>query len=211
MIPEAAAEAFIRANMTPAPAPGAPEILLYTPGPHTGLRILAENADEPPYWAFAWAGGCAMARHILDHPEIVRGRAVADLGTGGGLAALAAAKAGARRVLALDSDPIALTATRLNAEANGLTVETAPADLDGPLPEADIILAADVFYEEGLAAAVVRYLDRCLAAGMEAFASDPYRRAAPLHRLEPIADYLVRDVGDISPKIRTGVFRFKPG
>lgn len=204
-------EAFIRANMVLAPAPAAPEIQLYTPHPRSGLRWLAEHADAPPYWAYAWAGGCALARRMLDHPGLVAGLRVLDLGCGGGIVGVAAAKAGARQVVALDSDAIALTAARLNGEANGLTIETQEADLEAGPPQVDIVLAGDVFYEAELAALVTRYLERCLAAGMRVLVGDPYRRNLPLERMDLIAEYDMPDVGDAVGGIRTGVFAFRGG
>jgi predicted nicotinamide N-methyase len=110
-----------------------------------GCKELAEG-EAPPFWAFCWASGQALARHILDHPDLVRGKRVVDLGTGSGIAALAAARAGAKTVLALDLDPMSLRAAELNAEQNGLEIETtraAPEDWD-------LMLAADVLYETGL-------------------------------------------------------------
>src|SRR5690349_7151761 len=122
---------FIRANLRLEPAPGLPEILLYRAHAQSGLSRIAGGA--PPYWAHTWAGGTALARHILDHPDTVQGRNVLDLGTGAGLVAIAAARAGAASVTAADIDPNAIAATKLNAEANGVSIATLEADLlDGP-------------------------------------------------------------------------------
>lgn len=110
-----------------------------------GCAELAEG-ESPPFWAFCWGSGQALARHVLDHPDLVHDRHVVDLGTGSGIVALAAARAGARSVLAVDVDPQARQAVRLNAELNGLVVETAAA----PPERWDLLLAADVLYETGL-------------------------------------------------------------
>jgi len=126
-----------------------PEFELWLLGDDVDLEVgcneLAEG-EAPPFWAFCWASGQALARHVLDHPGLVRDKRVVDLGTGSGIAALAAARAGARTVLALDLDPTSRRAAELNAEQNGLEIETsatAPEDWD-------LMLAADVLYETGL-------------------------------------------------------------
>ena len=126
-----------------------PEFELWLLGDDVDLEVgcneLAEG-EAPPFWAFCWASGQALARHVLDHPDLVRDKRVVDLGTGSGIAALAAARAGARTVLALDLDPTSRRAAELNAEQNGLQIETsatAPEDWD-------LMLAADVLYETGL-------------------------------------------------------------
>jgi len=126
-----------------------PEFELWLLGDDVDLEVgcneLADG-EAPPFWAFCWASGQALARHVLDHPDLVRDKRVVDLGTGSGIAALAAARAGARTVLALDLDPTSRRAAELNAEQNGLEIETsatAPEDWD-------LMLAADVLYETGL-------------------------------------------------------------
>jgi predicted nicotinamide N-methyase len=110
-----------------------------------GCDELAEGA-APPFWAFCWGSGQALARYVLDHPGLVEDKRVVDLGTGSGIAALAAARAGAKTVLALDLDPTSLRAAELNAEHNGLEIETSRAAPE----EWDLMLAADVLYETGL-------------------------------------------------------------
>jgi predicted nicotinamide N-methyase len=208
MIPDP--EAFIRANMALAPAPGAPEIMLYTTHPSTGLSLLLVDDDTPPpYWAYAWAGGCALARHVLDHPETVAGLRIVDLGAGGGIVGVAAAMAGARSVTALDSHPFALVAARMNGAANGVEITSIAGDLSATPPDADLILAGDVFYDPELARQVVAYLDRCLDAGVRALVGDPFRAHLPLHRLDLLAEYSVPDVGDAIGGMRSGVFAFK--
>ena len=117
----AAARAFIAANLPAKPAPGLPEVSIHTATPASGLRRLV--AGRNPYWAWCWAGGLALARHILAHPELVAGRRALDLGTGSGLVAIAAARAGAAHVLAVDSDADAVAAAEANAAANAVTIE----------------------------------------------------------------------------------------
>ncbi len=144
------------------------------------------------------AGGLALARHVLDAPEAVRGRRVLDLGCGSGLVALAAARAGAARVLAVDADPYAAVAARLNAEAAGAAVEVRCADaLAGPPPAGvDLVLAGDLFYAEDLAVRSTAFLDRCAAAGLEAWVGDPGRSALPRERLRLLSEHPVDDVGE---------------
>src|SRR5690606_23471246 len=130
----------------------------------------------PPYWAFAWAGGQALARYILDRPEAVRGRRVLDFASGSGLVAIAAARAGAVRVAATEIDSFALTAIRLNAEANGVALECQAGDvLARPVDPAewDIVLAGDVCYERPMADRVIVWLEAAAAAGVEVLLGDP--------------------------------------
>jgi len=129
--------------------PLCPEIELWLLGDDVDLESACEelaDGEAPPFWAFCWASGQALARHILDHPETVRGKCVVDLGCGSGIAGLAAAHAGANRVLALDLDPQSRRATELNAELNGLELET----ITNAPDKWDLMLAADVLYETGL-------------------------------------------------------------
>jgi predicted nicotinamide N-methyase len=194
---------FILANTRVEPVPTIPEIRLHTAHEATGLWRLGEpNADgsdpPPPYWAFPWAGGLALARHILDRPETVAGRRVLDLGAGSGLVAIAAAKAGAARVIAAEIDAYALAAIDLNAAANGVAAAVEAGDLiAGPPPEVDLVLVGDLFYERELAERVTPFLDRCLAAGIAVLIGDPRRAYLPYARLRLIAEYPVPDVGDV--------------
>ena len=155
------------------------------------------DADPPaPYWAYPWSGGAALARHILDHPQLVRGRRVLDLGAGGGIVAIAAKLAGAREVSAAEIDPNGAAALALNAVANGVTIAVINADLiAGPPPEADLIVVGDLFYEPQLAARVTAYLEGCTTAGIEVLVGDPGRASLPLSRLTLLAEYLVPEVG----------------
>ena len=160
---------------------------------------------SPPYWAYSWAGGNALARHVLDHPQTVRGLRVVDLGSGSGLVGIAALTAGAASVIAIDPEPHAAVAARLNAEANGVIIETATADpMDGPIPEADLILAGDVFYDETLATRSLAFLRRCQASGRAVLIGDPDRRPLPKAAVTLLARYPVTDFGGAT--VEAGVY-----
>jgi len=192
-------EAFIRERLPLEPVPGAPEIRLHRAGPRSGLMRLAEIDPDfgAPYWARTWGGGLALARHVLDHPDLVAGKRVLDLGAGSGLVAIAAALAGAAEVKAVDVDPYAVAAARLNAAANGVAVETVRADLTGGEPsDVDLVLVGDLFYDPALAERVEAYLRRCLAAGIAVLIGDPWRAPLPADRLRVVAEYPVADYGD---------------
>jgi predicted nicotinamide N-methyase len=157
---------------------------------------------DPPFWAFAWAGGQALARYLLDHPEAVRGQQVIDIASGSGLVAIAAAQAGAAAVTAYDIDPLAAAAIAMNAAANGVAVLAVCADVldqdDPPSPGTDLVLAGDAFYERGLAARVMRFLERGHTRGTAVLAGDCGRAYLPRNRLTPLATYDVpgRAAGD---------------
>lgn len=176
-----------------------PEIRLHRAGPRSGLMRLADADPDfgSPYWARPWGGGLALARHVLDRPETVAGRRVLDLGAGSGLVAIAARLAGASAVTAADVDPYAVTATRLNAAANGVAVETAQGDLTaGNPPDVDLMLVGDLFYDPDLATQVLAFLERCVAAGIAVLIGDPWRAPLPADRLRVVAEYAVADFGD---------------
>lgn len=195
---------FILQNLRLETAPGLPEIVLYRA--HAGSR-LSRLGDTPPYWAYHWAGGTVLARYILDHPESVRGKRVVDLGCGSGVVAIAAMKAGALSVTAVDIDPNALAATRLNAEANGVMVTTFTGELIAP-PDADLILVGDLFYDAKLADKISASLSGCVAAGIEVLVGDMGRKPLPLDLLEPLAEYEVPDFGQ-SQLLKAKVFKYK--
>ncbi len=194
---------FIRANTRIIPVPTVPEIRLHTAHQATGLWRLGEPNEDgsdppPPYWAFPWAGGMALARHILDRPETVSGRRVLDLGAGSGLVAIAAAMAGASSVIAAEIDRYALAALDLNAAANGVAIAVIGDDLiAGPPPSVDLVAVGDLFYARDLAERVTTFLDRCLAAGIDVLIGDPRRAYLPYARLRLLAEYPVPDVGDV--------------
>jgi len=207
---------FIRTNLPLGPVPSVPEIRLYKASPESGLWRMAETDKQgfgTPYWAYSWGGGLALARYILDHPRTVAGRRVLDLGAGSGIVAIAATKSGAREVIAADTDPYALAATGLNAQANAVTVSTLYGDLTGgPPPAVDIVLVGDLFYERELAERVTAFLDRCLAAHVEALIGDPWREFLPSPRLRLLAEYPGLDFGNgttAAPR-SNAVFSFEP-
>jgi predicted nicotinamide N-methyase len=161
-------------------------------------RELDDGELPPPFWAFAWLGGQAVARHVLDCPELVRERRVLDLATGSGLCALAARRAGAGDVLAVDVDPIAVEAVRLNAEHNGLPVRVCVDDLlDACPPQVDVVLAGDVFYDAAMAARVQPWLMAARRTGAEVLIGDPLRHYLPRALLTQRAAYDVPTTRDL--------------
>jgi predicted nicotinamide N-methyase len=143
---------------------------------------------EPPFWAAAWPGGQALARHVLDDPSLVAGRAVVDLGSGSGLVAVAAALAGAAEVVASEVDPYGRTAVAVNAELNGVGPVRVVGDLlGGPPPAADVVLAGDVCYDRAMTERVLPFLAAARAAGAEVLVGDPGRPYLPAGRLERVA------------------------
>jgi predicted nicotinamide N-methyase len=190
---------MIRSQLPLRPAPGFSDIALHlaTPGSRLGqLLELAGEADQPPYWAYLWGGGAALARYLSEHPEVVQGRRVLDLGAGGGIVAIAAARAGAAHVVAAEIDAVARVALGLNAAANGVGLEIWGGDETAGEPLAvDVVLAGDVFYAPELGARVLGYLERCRAAGQAVLIGDPWRAFLPRGRLTVLAEYEVGDVG----------------
>ncbi len=163
--------------------------------------------EAPPFWAFAWAGGQALARYVLDNPGLVAGRRVLDLASGSGLVAIAAARSGAASVTANDIDGYAESATTVNAKANGVEVKFELGDLLESTSDADVILAGDIFYSREMSERILAFLDR--SAVSLVLVGDPGRAYAPKEGFEVVADYDVpvnRDVEDTSSK-RTLVLR----
>jgi predicted nicotinamide N-methyase len=170
------------------PVPLAPEISLHLAEPGAGLFDATggefRSAEPPPFWAFAWAGGQALARHLLDHPELVAGRKVLDLASGSGVVAIAAAKAGAAEVAADDLDPAALAAARRNAAANGVT-------LAGTVARPDVVLAGDAFYSVRVAEQMTRRLLAARTEGAMILVGDPGRGYFPARLFDRLAEYAV--------------------
>ncbi|NLR99155.1 methyltransferase [Rhizobium sp. P38BS-XIX] len=208
-------ERFIRANTSLMTPPHVPEIRLHLASEAHELWLKTEEELEeiglpPPFWAFAWAGGQGLARYVLDHPEVVAGKRVLDFASGSGLVAIAAKRAGASDVLAVDIDPWAGTAIRLNSTENGVEIASAGGDIVGQAVEADVILAGDVFYDQDFAASLVPWLRQLASEGKLVLVGDPGRAYLPKDRLEAQATYQVpvtRALEDSEIK-KTTVWRF---
>jgi predicted nicotinamide N-methyase len=206
--------AFIRDNTRLMPVPHAPEIRLHLADEATELwqkteDELGEIGLDPPFWAFAWAGGQALARYVLDNPALVAGKTVLDVATGSGLVAIAAAQAGAARVTAVDIDAFAEAAVGLNAAANGVEVEATTADPTGTDAGWQVILAGDICYQRDMTEAMIGWLAPLARAGRAILIGDPGRTYLPRERLEKLAEYQVpvtRALEDFEIK-RTGVWR----
>jgi len=183
-------EALVRSATEWAEVPFVREVRLRTAAEPFGLWDRTER-DAPPFWAFPWAGGQGLARYVLDHPETVVGRRVLDVASGSGLVAIAAAKAGARGVLATDIDENALAAIALNAAANAATqVVPRIGDLAAAgHGDAEVILAADVFYQRELATAALTFLKGARRAGVTVLVADPARAFVPTAELVPLLTY----------------------
>lgn len=195
--------AFIRANTRLRPIPLVPEISLHVadeavPIWHKTEEELGEMGLPPPFWAFAWAGGQALARYVLDHPDLVGGKRVLDLASGSGLVGIAAMRAGASTVTAADIDAFACAAALLNAQANDVQLSVRDDDLlaafigDPSLSESwDVILAGDIFYERDTAERAFAFLSQHVAHGATVLIGDPSRTYLPKERLTRRAEYNV--------------------
>ncbi len=208
--------AFIRANTRLQRPPHTPELQLWLADEVTPLwkkteEELAELGLPPPFWAFAWAGGQAIARYLLDNPDEVAAKRVLDFATGSGLAAIAAARAGAAQVSAVDVDPFCGEAVAQNANANGVEVAFQRRDLlNHPPPEVDVLLAGDIFYENPLAERVLEWLREAHDRGDRVLLGDPGRTYFPREGLRQLATYEVpttRELEDREVK-KTGVWTF---
>jgi predicted nicotinamide N-methyase len=200
--------AFIRANTTIARAPLVPEIALYlateiTPIWQATEDWLDERNIEPPFWAFAWPGGVATARLLLDEPWRVAGKRVLDFAAGGGIAAIAAARAGAV-VEAAEIDKLACAALRLNAALNGVALAVTEGDVVGSDRAWDVILAGDVCYEAPMTAHILPWL-RAMAARAEVWVADPGRAYLPAQGLVPLARYAVPTSRELEDRERREV------
>jgi predicted nicotinamide N-methyase len=212
-------EVFIRENTRLRMVPHVPEVSLHVADEAVPLWQKTEEelgaiGLPPPFWAFAWAGGQALARYVLDHSALVRSKRVLDLASGSGLVAIAAAKAGAAHVVANDIDAFAMPAIELNALANGVVLQSETRDrLDPatPLDAFDAVLAGDIFYERDTAARALTFLERMAARGATVLVGDPGRAYLPKARLDMRAEYEVpvtRDLEDAEIK-RTRVWALR--
>ncbi len=206
---------FIKANTELLAPPLVPEILLHLAAESLPIwqkteEQLGEMNVPPPYWAFAWAGGQAVARYLLDTPGICRGLSVLDLGSGSGISAIAAAKTGAQHVLAADIDALALAACGLNGKANNVHFDVTEADLLArPGPKEGVVIVGDLFYERELADRVLGFIDSAKLGGCTVLIGDPQRSYFPRGRFEKLIEYQVpvtRELEDAEIK-RSAVWR----
>jgi predicted nicotinamide N-methyase len=188
--------AFINDNTALLSPPLVPEVTLHLA--HEALALWEKTEEElkeiglpPPYWAFAWAGGQALARYVLDNPEVAAGKSVLDVASGSGLVAIAALKAGAKSVEVGEIDAIACTAIAANAAANSLSLSPIPADPIGSDHGWDVILVGDAFYEKPLADRLLPWLDTLAARGATILLGDPGRSYFPKNRFTLLASYQV--------------------
>jgi predicted nicotinamide N-methyase len=201
--------AFIRENTRLQPVPHAPEISLWLADEVTPIwRMTEEELGEmglpPPFWAFAWAGGQALARYLLDHPHEVAGKRVLDFAAGSGLVGVAAMKAGAADCLCADIDPFCEAAVAANARANAVTLTFVGHDLlQAPPPDVDVICAGDICYEKPMTDAVLSWLGQARERGVRVLIGDPGRTYFPRTGLDFLAEYQVpttRELEDLEIK-----------
>jgi predicted nicotinamide N-methyase len=201
-----AGTAFVLEQTSLGPVPFVPEIRLHQAEEAIELWERTEAAKgeaglPPPFWAFAWAGGVAVARYVLDHPEAVAGKRVLDVAAGSGVVAIAAALCGATAVRAAEIDDYAVAAIALNAGVNGVSVTAECADLlDGDGGEAEVVLAGDVFYEREMAARFLPFLERAHARGALVLVGDPGRAYLPRERFTALASYQVPVMADLEDR-----------
>ena len=216
---EADPQAYVAGNSVLQTAPLVPEIKLHLADERAPLwsktqRDLWDDGIVLPYWAFAWAGGQALARLLLDEPERVRGKRVLDFASGSAISGIAAMMAGASYVLAADIDPLAAIAAQMNAEANGVAVDTSTDDLVGnSLADFDVIIAGDICYEQSVAERVRDWLGAEARQGREVLIGDPGRTFLPRTDLEPVIGYGVKSSRDLDDTdVRNArVWRFAAG
>lgn len=208
-------KAFIRANTSILSPPLVPEIKLHLA--HEALPIWQKTEDElgeiglpPPFWAFAWAGGQALSRYIIDTPTVVWDRNVIEIASGSGIVGIAAMKAGAASVLSADIDLFSVAAIEANAELNDVTLQITSEDLLAQTTSnADVILIGDLFYEKGVAERCMAWAQQAKAKGIDVIIGDPGRSYLPKHQLVKVAEYSVpvsRDLEDAEIK-QTAVWR----
>jgi predicted nicotinamide N-methyase len=207
---------FVLDNTRLAPVPLAPEVRLRLADEAIELWERTESDQgaqlPPPFWAFAWAGGQALARYVLDHPDLLAGRTVLDLAAGSGLVAIAAMKAGAHSVTAVEIDELAVAAIGINAEANGVDVTALLADVLEQEPTADVVLAGDVFYSRDMTDRMLGYLRRAARTGATVLVGDPGRAYLPREHLTLLAEYdvPVPQTLEDTPLKRTTVWSVRP-
>lgn len=209
---------FIERNTRVLAVPHAPELRLHLADEAVALwqrteEELNELGLPPPFWAFAWAGGQALARYVLDHPATVTGKTVLDFAAGSGLVGIAAKRAGASEVEAVDIDAFATEATRLNAALNGVSLNVTLGDIVGEDRGWNVILAGDICYEKDTAARVMPWLSALATRGTTVLVGDPGRAYLPVHALEKLGTYEVpvsRALEDAEIK-RSSVFRLVGG
>jgi len=208
---------FVRSVTAPQLPPLVPEISLHlateiVPLWHKTEEELGREGVPPPYWAFAWAGGQALARYVLDHDHQLQGATVLDFGSGSGLVAIAAAKAGAAHVLAADIDAFAAAAIALNAADNGVQVEITTDDVIGQAGAWSVILIGDMCYERPLAERLTAWLQDRARAGATVLMGDPGRTYFPKSGVEKLATYQVPTTRELEDReIReTSVYRLSP-
>ena len=206
--------AFILANTSLIAPPLVPEIKLYLATEVVPLWRKTEEELEaegvpPPYWAFAWAGGQALSRYVLDNPETVAGKAVLDFGSGSGLVGIAAAKAGASSVLSADIDRFACAAIEANARANAVRVDITAEDIIGGEPHWQAVLVGDMCYERPLAERLLAWLRAFTSNGALVLLGDPGRSYFPKSGVEKLATYHVQTTRELEDReIReTSVYR----
>jgi predicted nicotinamide N-methyase len=208
--------AFIRENTRVSTPSHVPEIRLHLADDAVALWEMTEEelgriGLPPPFWAFAWAGGQALARHLIDQPQIARGKRVLDVASGSGLVAITAMRAGAAHATGVDIDPFCAHAGALNAALNGVTIATSDIDPIGKPTDCDLILVGDLFYDRDLSPPLLAWLNTLAAEGKDILIGDPGRTYLPKDRLVRIAEYAIptpRALEDSEVK-RTGVWRLR--
>lgn len=208
-------DGFVAANTVIGSAPLVPEIVLHlaseiTPIWHATEAWLAERNLAPPFWAFAWPGGQALARHILDNPALVAGKRVLDFAAGGGIAAIACALAGAASVEAAEIDRLADAAIRMNAALNGVAVTATLGDVVGAACRWDLILCGDVCYEAPMTAHILPWFQR-MASNADVWVADPGRAYLPRAGLVEFATYPVATTLELEDRIERTVVLYRLG
>jgi predicted nicotinamide N-methyase len=207
-------KAFIRANCAVSHAPACPEIKLWLASEALPLwqateAVLEQSGLPPPYWAFCWAGGQALTRHLLDNPELTAGKRVLDFAAGCGISALAAAINGADRVEAAEIDAFACAAIEMNAELNGVAVEVVLEDIVGRENRWDLVVAGDVCYEAPMTAHIWPWLKQLAADGATVIMADPGRAYLPKHGLMEVSRMVVETSLDLEDRTEREVVIYK--